>query len=90
MAALAPPRDIPVVVISGGDQPAEQIAAHRGLSEHSDAGRHVIAARSGHWILFDEPDLIVGAIRSLVDASQSGDDPVLQRTPLPRLERSER
>jgi pimeloyl-ACP methyl ester carboxylesterase len=71
IAALAPPRDIPVVVISGGDQPAEQIAAHRRLSERSDAGRHMIATKSGHWILFDEPELIVDAIRELTDLSRA-------------------
>jgi pimeloyl-ACP methyl ester carboxylesterase len=69
IAALAPPRDVPVTVISSGDQPPEQILAHRRLSERSDAGRHVIAARSGHWILFDEPDLIVDAIRELIDSN---------------------
>jgi pimeloyl-ACP methyl ester carboxylesterase len=68
MAALAPPREVPVVVISSGDQPPEQIAAHRRLSECSHGGRHVIAARSGHWILFDEPGLIVDAIRELIAA----------------------
>jgi pimeloyl-ACP methyl ester carboxylesterase len=67
MAAGAPPREVPVVVISGGDQPPEQIAAHRKLTESSSAGRHVIAARSGHWIQFDEPGLIVAAVRELIE-----------------------
>jgi hypothetical protein len=26
----------------------------------------VVAAKSGHWILFDEPDLIVSVVRELV------------------------
>jgi len=72
MAALAPPRDVPVVVISSRDQPPEQIAAHRRLIERSHGGRHVIATRSGHWIQFDEPDLIVEAIRELVELSRAG------------------
>lgn len=72
LGALAPPREVPVIVISGGDQPPEQIAAHRRLSERSHGGRHVIATRSGHWILFDEPDLIVAAVRELVDANRAG------------------
>lgn len=81
MAALAPPRDVPVVVISGGDQPPEQVAAHRRLSECSDAGRHVVAARSGHWILFDEPGLIVEAIRDLcvTGAVEKGGAPAPRR-----------
>jgi pimeloyl-ACP methyl ester carboxylesterase len=72
MGGLAPPRDIPVIVISSGDQPVEQIEAHRRVVEHSQAGRHVIAAQSGHWILFDEPRLIVETIRELVELSRAG------------------
>jgi pimeloyl-ACP methyl ester carboxylesterase len=71
MADLAPPPEVPVVVISGGDQPPELLAAHRRLAEGSLGGRHVIAARSRHWIQFDEPDLIVGIIRELVDVERT-------------------
>jgi hypothetical protein len=72
MAALAPPPDLPLTVISSRDQPPEQIAAHRRLSEWSHRGRHVIAARSGHWIQFDESALIVDVIRELVELSRAG------------------
>jgi pimeloyl-ACP methyl ester carboxylesterase len=68
IAGQVPSPDVPVVVISSRDQPAEQIEAHRRLADRSRAGRHVIASRSGHWILFDEPALIVSAIRGLVDS----------------------
>ena len=69
MGAFTPRPEIPVVVISSGDQPAEQIAAHRMLAERSDAGRHLIAARSAHWVQFDEPELIVALVRELVHTS---------------------
>ena len=71
MGLLAPPRDVPVIVISSRDQPPEQIAAHRRLAEGSVGGRHVIAARSGHWVLFDEPELVTATIRELVQAEQA-------------------
>jgi pimeloyl-ACP methyl ester carboxylesterase len=58
-------RDIPVVVLSGGNQPAEQLAAHRMMAEASDRGRHVVASKSAHWIQFDEPELIVAAIKEI-------------------------
>lgn len=70
MADLTPPRDIPVVVISSGGQPQEQIVAHRTLAEGSLAGRHVIAARSGHWVLFDAPELVIAIIRDLVESAR--------------------
>lgn len=73
MAALTPPRDVSVVVISSGNQPPERLAAHRALMGGSRGGRHVIAARSGHWIQFDQPELIVAVIRALVETTRAGD-----------------
>jgi len=63
--------EVPVVVISSGDQPPEQLEAHRMLAEASAGGRHVIAARSAHWVQFDEPELVVAVIRGIVDAHRS-------------------
>jgi len=68
MAALRPPPGIPVVVISSGNQPPEQIAEHRELAERSAKARHVIAARSTHWVQFDEPELVVNAVKEVVES----------------------
>lgn len=68
-AMCVPPRELPVVVISSGNQPSEQIARHRTLAESSLGGRHVTAARSGHWVQFDEPELIVSVVREMVNNS---------------------
>jgi len=70
MAAAVPPADIPVVVISGAHQPAPELAAHERLAAASPHGRHVVAARSGHWILLDEPELIVDAVRTVIAAGR--------------------
>lgn len=66
IAAVTPPSDIPVVVISSGRLPNEQLAAHRALAQAAERGRHVVAEASGHWIQFDEPEIIVRAIRELI------------------------
>ena len=70
MSVLTPPRDVPIVVIFSGDQTQEQITAHRMLTEGPLGGRHVIALRSRHWVQFDEPDLVVGIIRELVESTR--------------------
>ena len=70
IAAVRLPRDVPLVVISGGDQSPDELAAHRKLSETSSAGRHVVADRSAHWIQFDQPDLIVSAVRELTESAR--------------------
>ena len=68
IAAAIPPSDIPTVVISGSHQPPSEIAAHRSLAAASPHGRHLVATNSGHWILLDEPELIVDAVRTLIAA----------------------
>jgi pimeloyl-ACP methyl ester carboxylesterase len=57
--------DVPFVVISSGELPAERIEEHRELARLSSTGRHIVAQRSGHWIPFDEPGLVVDAIREV-------------------------
>lgn len=69
IAAAAAPPEIPIVVISGAHQPPAEIAAHQQLATSSPHGRHVIAAGSGHWIPFDEPEVIVAAIRTLMSCA---------------------
>jgi len=62
--------DVPLVIVSSGDQSDETIGRHRALARLSRHSRHVIAAKSGHWIQFDEPDLVVAAIRDIVDRTR--------------------
>jgi pimeloyl-ACP methyl ester carboxylesterase len=71
IARIVSPPEIPTIVISSGNQPQEHIEAQRRLSAATRGGRHVIAARSSHWIQFDEPELVTAAVRELVDRSQS-------------------
>jgi pimeloyl-ACP methyl ester carboxylesterase len=67
MTTLAPPPQVPVVVVSSAGHSPEQLAAHRRLAESSARGRHVIAQRSAHWVQFDEPGLIAGIVREMVE-----------------------
>lgn len=67
IARIETPASIPTTVISSGNQPQEQIDAQRRLAEASLSGRHVLAARSTHWVQFDEPGLIIEAVRAIVD-----------------------
>ncbi len=62
--------EVPLVMISSGDQSPETIAKHRQLARLSSQSRHVIATKSGHWIQFDEPDLVVGVIRDVVNRAR--------------------
>jgi pimeloyl-ACP methyl ester carboxylesterase len=71
-ARFQPLRDVPIVVISSCDQPASVLAEHQALVRASAYGRHVVASKSGHWVLLDEPALVVEAIREVVEISRRG------------------
>jgi pimeloyl-ACP methyl ester carboxylesterase len=57
------PRNIPVVILSAATQSEAYRQEHARMAARSAHGRQVLAAGSGHWILLDEPDLVVDAIR---------------------------
>jgi pimeloyl-ACP methyl ester carboxylesterase len=80
IATVVTPREVPLVVISSGDQPPEQLAVHQRLARTSNAGRHIVASRSAHWIQFDEPELIVAAVRDLVESARARPRPLSHGT----------
>jgi pimeloyl-ACP methyl ester carboxylesterase len=60
------PLGCPVSVISAGNTPPEGLAEHRAIAALSPQGEHVMAHASGHWIQFDEPELVIEAILRVV------------------------
>ncbi|MBU2668107.1 alpha/beta fold hydrolase [Actinoplanes bogorensis] len=61
--------DIPVTVISGGrpgDGMSASVRAAANAAHAERAGRHVVAARSGHYVPITEPALIADEIRRLI------------------------
>jgi pimeloyl-ACP methyl ester carboxylesterase len=61
-AARLPRPPAPTVVISGAHLRSDEIAEHRAL------GEHVVAEGSGHWVHLDRPDLIVDAVRRMLES----------------------
>jgi len=60
------PAHIPVTVISGGHQTGVRLEEHQAIAARSLRGRHIIAAKSAHWVHLDEPELIVEAAREML------------------------
>jgi hypothetical protein len=55
---------VPVVLLTPGT--AEPLSSDR-LSRIGTDVRQVIAERSGHWVHLDEPELVLGTIRAMMD-----------------------
>jgi pimeloyl-ACP methyl ester carboxylesterase len=64
--------DLPVAIVSGGDQPPDVLEQHRILARVSSQGHQIVAAKSGHWIHLDEPDVVVDTIRDVVEHVRTG------------------
>ena len=57
---------LPLVTISATTASEARRALHETLARRSRRGRHLVATDSGHWIPLDEPDVVVQAIRDVV------------------------
>jgi pimeloyl-ACP methyl ester carboxylesterase len=69
-AAIDQPISIPVTALSASNSTPEQRAEREHLTSRSPRGRHILARKSGHWIHLDEPDLVVNAIREIVELAK--------------------
>ena len=58
--------DFPLVVISASNVSPEGLSEHRAIAALSSRGEHLVATRGGHWLQFDEPELVADAIRRVV------------------------
>lgn len=66
-AALGSAAGTPTIVLSGAHSTPEQLEERENLARRSPRGRHIIAQESGHWIQLDEPELVVQAVREMLE-----------------------
>jgi pimeloyl-ACP methyl ester carboxylesterase len=70
--------DIPLIVLLRGrvmgppDQDTAGKAANAALIQRSANGQLVVAENSGHYIQFERPDLVIAAVRQVVEAVRTG------------------
>jgi pimeloyl-ACP methyl ester carboxylesterase len=76
--------DKPLIVLTRGMKEANQAGSPEGadqgeqawaelqadLARRSSSGKQIIAEKSGHYIQFDQPDLVIDAIRQVVEATR--------------------
>ncbi len=68
---MALPPQTPFIVLSAGTATATELQERDSWVEQSQAGRHVRVQDVGHWLQLDQPDLVVGAVRELVDKARN-------------------
>jgi pimeloyl-ACP methyl ester carboxylesterase len=68
-----PLQTVPTIVITAGRRDESPVLfelwrqLQNDLARQTGALRHIIAGESGHNVQFDQPELVVGAIREMID-----------------------
>jgi pimeloyl-ACP methyl ester carboxylesterase len=65
---------VPFILLSAGDASATQHAAQERLARQSARGRIEIVEDSGHWIQLDRPEVVVNAIRKVIDGEGDAEE----------------
>jgi pimeloyl-ACP methyl ester carboxylesterase len=64
------PQNKPIVFLSASTSPQRRRHEHAALAARLPLARHVTAAKSNHWIMQDQPELILQAIQHVLAASR--------------------
>jgi pimeloyl-ACP methyl ester carboxylesterase len=62
--------DKPVVILSARTAPERRRAEHAAMAGRLPRGEHVLAGKSNHWIMQEDPDLVIRAIESVIKYSE--------------------
>jgi pimeloyl-ACP methyl ester carboxylesterase len=68
---------VPVVVLTGMRHDAAEaekrqmwLTMHRRFVERVPGARHIVSTRSGHGLAYTEPELVINAVREVVDKAR--------------------
>lgn len=67
---IAVPSKIPLTVLSASISTEREIAERDIWVQQSENGRHVRIEDSGHWLQLERPDVVVAAVRDLVEQAR--------------------
>jgi pimeloyl-ACP methyl ester carboxylesterase len=62
--------DLPLVTISSTDPGDYRLRQQEALARLSTRGRHTVASNSGHWVPLDQPQVVIDAIKWVLDEAR--------------------
>jgi pimeloyl-ACP methyl ester carboxylesterase len=65
VAGLSNFTEKPVRILSASNIPAKRLQEHMAMAERLPQGRHIVANKSSHWIMQDQTELVVEAVREV-------------------------
>jgi pimeloyl-ACP methyl ester carboxylesterase len=63
--------NLPLVTISSTNPGDYRLRQQDALAALSTRGRHIIASNSGHWIPLDQPEVVIGAVKEVLEAASA-------------------
>ena len=60
--------DKPVVILSARTSPQCRREEHAAIARRLPRGTHVLAEKSNHWIMWEEPELVIRGIQTVADS----------------------
>ncbi len=60
--------DKPVIILSAMSTPPKRREQHVIIAQRLPQGRHLLADKSSHWIMQDQPELVLGAIHAVAQS----------------------
>jgi len=60
--------DKPVVILSARTSPQRRREEHAAIARRLPRGIHALAQRSSHWIMWEEPELVIRALQTVADS----------------------
>jgi len=62
--------DKPVVILSARTSPERRLVEHAAMAGRLPQGEHVLAGNSNHWIMQEDPDLVIRAIEKVAKRAE--------------------
>ena len=59
----------PVVILSARTAPEHRQKEHAAMAARLPHGKHLLVGHSNHWIMQEDPELVIRAIRNIVERS---------------------
>jgi pimeloyl-ACP methyl ester carboxylesterase len=61
--------DLPLITISSTNPGDYRVRQQDALAARSTRGRHIRASNSGHWIPLDQPEVVIDAVKEILQAA---------------------
>jgi pimeloyl-ACP methyl ester carboxylesterase len=63
--------DLPLITISSTNPGDYRVRQQDALAARSTRGRHIRASNSGHWIPLDQPEVVIDAVKEILQAGRN-------------------